>query len=337
MKKSRITITDLARITGFSKTTISHVLNNTKGARVRAKTRELIVQAAREHNYVPNFFARNIIRGRTRYVGFLTHSLEEACLSGELLGAEEGCRPAGCSLMIINAGEAAKAEVEVIEAAVQRGIEGLYADRLDNPREAGERLSQFGILLVVGSKSEPEAGIDCVFEDEEGGFDVVGERLRGLGHDRAAVVDLAGAQREGRRSSARRALGKRGVETRDVLVNPDAPLFDQVRSALGGEERGAAAVAVCLDVSLAVGLLTHLTAAGRRVPEDISIVSAGAVAPPDCLRPRLACLRRPLRLRALQAVAHLVGRLDGEEAGRLSLAVAPKFVDGESLGPAPRG
>ncbi len=68
-KKSRITLEDIAKKIGISRTTIYKVINN-KGI-VTEKTRREVLQALHEYNYHPNKAARNLAMGKEFHIGFI--------------------------------------------------------------------------------------------------------------------------------------------------------------------------------------------------------------------------------------------------------------------------
>ena len=68
MKKE--TLEDLSRITGYSKTTISRVLNGKgKEFRINDETCQQIIQAAKELNYRPNLVAQFLRKSEGRTLG----------------------------------------------------------------------------------------------------------------------------------------------------------------------------------------------------------------------------------------------------------------------------
>jgi len=306
----RVTITDLARITGFSKTTISHVVNSTPGARIRPETRDMILKSAREHNYVPNFFARNIIRGRTHFLGFLTYSLEEACRTGELIGAEEACREASCYLMIFNAGGQDQKESDVIEDLVQRGIEGLYASSLRAPREAQDRLSQFDIDLALGQQVDRDFAADCVFDQTDRGYHQLCDALRQNGHWSVAFVAPDSGEQDPRRESARRIFREHDLTIQEFTV--DSPQAMHALPWFSQRENTPTAI-ICSYTPLAMSLRASLAISGVRVPEDLSFALVDAV--------------RGLGVETLQ-LTQLQWR--SQECGRLAVQRLIKRLYGES-------
>lgn len=72
-KKMRITtIKDIARKLGISHTTVSRSINN--DPRISEKTREAVLRAVKEMNYMPNLAARGLARGRSNTIAVVTFS-----------------------------------------------------------------------------------------------------------------------------------------------------------------------------------------------------------------------------------------------------------------------
>lgn len=69
MKKS-LTILDIARLSGVSKSTVSRVLNNEP--KVRPKTKDRVLQVIEENGYFPNEIARTLVRSKSKLVGLIT-------------------------------------------------------------------------------------------------------------------------------------------------------------------------------------------------------------------------------------------------------------------------
>ena len=65
-----VTIFDVAARAGVSKTTVSAVLCDRNG--VKKETRERVLNAIRELNYVPDFNARNFVQQKKNMLGAIT-------------------------------------------------------------------------------------------------------------------------------------------------------------------------------------------------------------------------------------------------------------------------
>lgn len=70
MKKSKITIKDIAEMAGTSKTTVSFYLNG-KTEKMSEETKQRIEQVIRETNYCPSIVARSLNSKNSKLIGIL--------------------------------------------------------------------------------------------------------------------------------------------------------------------------------------------------------------------------------------------------------------------------
>ena len=69
MGRKRVTIQDIARRTGYSKTAVSFAFNSP--SRISKEAVEKILEAARELDYIPDPMARNFSLGHHMAIGYL--------------------------------------------------------------------------------------------------------------------------------------------------------------------------------------------------------------------------------------------------------------------------
>jgi len=64
-----VTIDDIARETGYHRTTVSKILAGDKRCYASVKTRDLILETAKNLNFVPNYFARSLQKKCSHTIG----------------------------------------------------------------------------------------------------------------------------------------------------------------------------------------------------------------------------------------------------------------------------
>lgn len=72
MKPKGVSSKDVAREAGVSQATVSYVLNNVKGIKIKPETRQAVIAAAKKLNYHPNIIARGMRLKRSMSVGIVT-------------------------------------------------------------------------------------------------------------------------------------------------------------------------------------------------------------------------------------------------------------------------
>lgn len=76
MTKQKVSITDIAKKTGLSTTTVSRVLSGkAEQYRIGKKSQQKIEMAAKEMHYIPNHFAANLRTGKSNTVALIVPSL----------------------------------------------------------------------------------------------------------------------------------------------------------------------------------------------------------------------------------------------------------------------
>ena len=89
----RVTLKMIAEHLGLAIGTVSAALNNSAAARtIPDHTKQRILDAARELNYQPNFFARSLRLQRTYTIGVITEQIGDPYGAVVISGIEEALR-----------------------------------------------------------------------------------------------------------------------------------------------------------------------------------------------------------------------------------------------------
>ncbi len=331
---SRPTITDVARRAGVSIATVSRVLNGT--APVDARTAERVRAAITALKYVPHSAARMLASRRTETLGLLLPQISGNFFEPMLRGIEAGARQAGYDLLI-HTTRSPRPENSSWHPLAEYNTDGLlvFTGSLDAQELA--RLYGLGFPVVL-LHQPPPPGIDIplvTIENRLGARNVV-EHLIQV-HRRRRIVFLKGPI--GQEDSHLRELGYR-----DALKAHDLPLdLGLVRE--GGFDREIArrAAAQLLaggtdfdaifagDDDSAAGALAALRYAGRRVPDQVSVVGfddqffAGTLAPP------LTTVHAPIEKVGEEAVRNVVRIIQGQPVP-MRLTLPSELVLRESCG-----
>src|SRR5262245_47036129 len=70
-KRQRVTSKQVAQQAGVSQTTVSFVLNGVENSSISPETRQRVLKAAKELNYVPDMAARALARGRSNNIALV--------------------------------------------------------------------------------------------------------------------------------------------------------------------------------------------------------------------------------------------------------------------------
>lgn len=143
MGSKKVTFDDIARYTGFSKTTISRFFNN-PGSLTR-KNQEIIRKALTELNYKENKVAQILATGETEFVGILVPNLMLHYYSEMLNQILLTYPDFGYKYIVFVGSEDPKVEEEYIQKLLSYQIEGLIVMSHSTP---SARLSALSIPIV---------------------------------------------------------------------------------------------------------------------------------------------------------------------------------------------
>lgn len=161
MNRSRISTTKIAEICGVSQGTVDRALNDRKG--ISPKTKEKILNVAKEYGYRPNMHARSIAGGRSQLIGIVVFDLNNQYFSDILTNIEACCASKGYSTVVMFTNKDHKKEIECIHNLYHMAVDGIVLC----PINAGEEYENFLLSLNIpvvtfGNKlnSIPHIGID---------------------------------------------------------------------------------------------------------------------------------------------------------------------------------
>ncbi|GAA2103732.1 LacI family DNA-binding transcriptional regulator [Microlunatus panaciterrae] len=267
------TIRDVAEASGVSISTASKGLHG-KG-RMRDDTRDRIIAVARELGFRPNLNASSLTSGRTFTVGLLTRDGYGRFTPTLLGGIEDSLTAETSSLLLCDARRDTVRERHYLDALIAKRVDGLIiTGRATDPTPHAPRNLPFPVVYAYRTSDDP-TDTSVTVDDEHGGY-LAGRQLlrqgcRSILHLTGPAHYLAVTERI---SGARRALAEHGLELPDERV-VHLP-FDEnqaYRSVNRLLERFPDTDGIfCGNDQLGRGVADALTAAGRRVPEDIALV-----------------------------------------------------------------
>ena len=314
VRRREPSLEDVARAAGVSGQTVSRVVN-AKGY-VGAATRAKVEAAMAELGYRPNSAARALRSGRFRAIGVIMFTLAPYGNHRTLDAIAVRAAQAGYALTLIpvdpgNLSTVSGAFHRLAEHAVDGIIILIEAHQLD-----GSEIEIPPGLPIVVIDSNQRFSHPFVDNDQALGARQATDHLLDLGHD--TVWHVAGPE-SSYAATRRREAWKAALEERGRPV-PDALAGDWSAEAgyAAGRELAArddvTAVFAAND-SMAIGVLHALHEAGRRVPEDVSVVGFDDVADAGHVWPPLTTIRQRFEDVGALAVDALIAELEGPAGG----------------------
>lgn len=297
MAPPRVTLLDVARRAGVSRTTASFVISGRTDMRISAQAQERVRHAARELDYRPNLMARSLRTRLTRTIGLVSDTIATEPFAGDLIRGSLATALRQEHLLFIGETEGdATVEKRLVEDMLDRGVGGfLYASMYTRQTRLPPVLR--GLPLVLLNCLVADRKVPAVVPDERGAGRTAARTLLAAGHrDRIWLVGESPpavyAGRE-RRTGVEEVLSRARLSlagTVDCLWWPE-PSYRAVREFLAAGTRPSAIV--CLNDRVAFGAYQALAEAGLAVPQDVSLLSFDDSDLASWLRPQLTSIAIP--------------------------------------------
>ncbi|HKT26333.1 MAG TPA: LacI family DNA-binding transcriptional regulator [Terriglobales bacterium] len=329
-KNRSISLKALAEHLQLSPTTVSLVINRSKGASaIPEETQRRIFEAAKKLNYRPNFYARSLRTQRSFMIGVLHPDLSDyvALLTS---GIEDHLMREG--YFYFAAGHRNNPELieEYPMIMMDRAVEGIIV--IDTPLN---HTFPFPVIAISGHRNVE--GITNVVIDHKRAAELALGHLVQSGHRNIAFMKgpKVSSDSEVRWQSICEVADAMGLAMKPELCvemefsTPFPDMGYPVIEKLLAQGGRFTALFAFNDVS-AIGAIRALRDAGMEVPDDVAVVGFDDIPSAAYNTPSLTTIRQPLRRMGEIAAQTLLERLRKKGAAPGEVAVEPELVIRES-------
>ena len=351
LNRRRVTLTDVARASGFSPSTVSLVVNEAPLSRyIPAKTKQKVFDAVKRLGYRADIFARSLRSQKSHMIGVLVIDLADPFCTLILQGIESKLLPTAYLPIVMDAHNQLQQLERYLEMMVERRVEGLITvpNWLLFDIALLEDIDDRQIPTVVVGRDLESPTINSVLGDNEAGGYAALEHLYQLGH--RDIAFLRGPRRMA--DSRMRWKGIRGfAKDAGLKLNPalirDLPgtvepgsVFDgglrMTKELLDAGEKFTAILA--FDDLTAYGAIRVLAEHGRSVPESCSVIGFDDIPSARLTTPGLTTIRQPMAEMGEYAANYILKHLesgteDGVQPYGDTHMIVPKLVVRGSTAP----
>ena len=323
MKKTA-TIRDVAREANVSIAAVSYALNGggTIGEEVRARVREVASQLG----YRPNRSAQAVRTGKSMTLGLVLPDLRNPYFPELAQSLERAARNMGYTIVLIDTRNSLGEEEEGLRHLEQRGVDGLIWCRTSMKQSSPTDFS--APVVVIGPT---ETANDTVTADDTKGGRLIGRHLLKMGHKSIGIISGVGISddRNDRRSGLLAEIKGKADVAWEVQTPRNTMDLDQL--AVDHVLRGDVTAISCGNDLIAIGAMRALRKAGKRVPQDVSVVGFDDIPWAEIVTPTLTTINQPVSEMAAAAMTLLIDRLQDPDRAVRHFKVDVKLVERESV------
>ena len=344
----RPTQADVARLAGVSRATVSYVVNNQKGGRVpiSEETRQRVLAAVAELDYVPDARAQALRSGNTKTIGLIIPDIHNPHFWEMADGVEQEANAAGYHILLSSIPPENKSAEDVFRNLSHRRIDGLVMvpSFIYHSDEAQKTLAallkrRVPIVGMMSEQGEVSYKIDRVISDYQEITVEVMSHLLSLQHRRIgfvfgiAVPDLG---------SDRLLAYQESLQSANLPVDPDlivqcGPTIEDsyraTKQLLESPNRPTALLVI--NDFLAIGALRAIRDLNLNVPQDVSLFGYDDIPLAKYLVPRLSTASKDGEKMGREAIRLLLARLQDPDRPPQEIRLPARLILRESTGPAP--
>jgi LacI family transcriptional regulator len=311
-----VSIKEVAELAGVSFQTASKVLSG-KDVRVSAETEQRILAAAERLGYRPNTIARSLVQRTTATIGLVASDATDIAIAQASVAAEQEARRHGHAVLVGHLAAGAADGADIVRTLIERRVDGIIAaaPEVEEDTQVADLLRKY--VPSVSLQAVPGGGIPLVGSNHRETGRLATNHLLCLGHRTIGTVTGPFRRRvsRSRLHGYEDALRAAGVEPQEDWVTEGdwTPRGGaEATSILIQRAPELTAIFVHND-TMAMGVLSALSRAGRRVPDDIAIVSCDDITFAEFLTPPLTTVRVPLAETGRAATGLLLRSIAGEQ------------------------
>lgn len=324
---------DIARVSGVSITTVSHVVNKTRP--VRQETENAVLSAIAQVGYMP---AAVLGAPGSRTIGLASSALSNPSFNELIHGIERVATRIGFSLLVADTHDDASVELRAMTALLSRHVEAILLAPSPGSTEALTYAQGQGVPVVVLDRTI-DADVDQICSENTEATATLVDHLAEIGHTRIAMISgLPGLS-----TTRERIEGfKLGAARNDVPVTADS-----IRSGRGDDTAAKEAMIELMTLDrpptalvlgnnrMTIGAMRGARQLGIEIPRDVAVVAYDDFEWADLFRPRLTVIAQPTTSIGEQAVDLAMSRIVDPDRPARRLTLTPTFVHRESCGCGP--
>lgn len=289
----KLTIKDIARMSGVSISTVSRVINNSKP--VNNEIREKVEKVIKETNFRPNALARSLINKSTNLIGVIIPQINS--ISAELInGIEQVANQNGYNIILSNSRLDIDQELKALDIFKEKQVDGIILSSVDITELHAQLINENKIPLVVVGQKTTEFKIPWVDVDNHTPITEMVRYLIRCGHKKIGMIH--GPLRDQSAGYSRYKAFLDEMERHQLSVDPSFLVESNFSTKEGYyametllRDSNIPTAILCASDTIAIGAKNCAEDRGYLVPDDLSIVGFDDIELATIVRPQLTTVQ----------------------------------------------
>ncbi|MGA8941833.1 MAG: LacI family DNA-binding transcriptional regulator [Thermoactinomyces sp.] len=335
MKSKNVTMKDIAEYTGVSTATVSRVLNDNYP--VNIETKKKVLKAMKELNYEPNLVARNLRSRKSNLVAIIVADIKNPYYTNIAKQIDDYLFTEGYNLIICNTDESPKKEKEIIRMLLSRNIDAIAIAPSDSQNTDLSGLIDQNVPIVLLDRKIKDLQLPFVGTDNFKEAYSLTKFLIEKGHRNIGIINgsLKTSTGEERFLGYKKAMEDHGLSIDEKWMYnggfEEKKAYDVLKRFLQTGDELPTALFSCNNL-MTRGAIKALKEGNVDIPDDLSLISFGALANQDLICPRITCIEQDTTYIGRKAAELLLGKLKNKkQPQKTSVIIESIFLPGDSV------
>jgi len=332
MKKD--TLDDIVKLTGYSKTTISRVLNGkSEEYRISDTAKNNILQVTKELNYKPNPIAQSLRNHTTHTIGLILPHIDNPFFSSIANTIIGEAKKYDYTVMLVDTLEEATLEEKAIESMLERNIDGIILVPCgDNPAKLEGYCSNIPLILI--DRYFEGFNLPYVSTDNYAGAYQATKLLLESGHKKILCIQgpeisITTQKRVKGCMDAVKEFGD--IEQLEIRGSEFSIQNGYIETELAISQKDKPTAIFTLSNMILLGSIQALKEHSMKIPDDISLISFDDNLYLDYLNPPITRIAQPLTNIGVIAVKMLMHKITEKTDLHSNILLQPHIVKRESI------
>jgi len=320
----KMTMADVAREAGVSKSTVSQYLNG-RYEYMSSTTKDKIAVAIQALDYRPNVLARSLKQKRTFTIGVIVANMLHQFSLEVCRGIESYCREQGISVILCNTDEDEAREQEDLELLRAKQVDGVIAFPSGQLKPLYQKLVQEGFPLVFVDRKLEGVQVNRVVVDNEQAAYTATEHLIKNGHQQIAMLTapLSISTRVERVQGYTRAMREKLPQITPMILSDEVRQLRHQLSTWADQQKLPTAMIAGNDLVL-LEILAFLKDHQLQIPQDMALIVFDNIPFAELLTPTLSTIVQPSHDMGRQAAEMLIASISAESTRQEPPAIQEK-------------
>jgi len=318
-----VTVFDVAKHAGVSIATVSRALSGSRP--MSDQLRDRVRQSADALGYQVNLVGRALRQKKTSTLGLIIPDLENPFFSSLAQRISRRFAASEVDVLVASADNDCDQETRAVQSFLGRQVDALVMVPTDEAESASAlHLANDAVPTIQFDRQVPDLPITYIGCDNSAGMSLIDNYItEHIDTDEQPVMLIGG----GKSSSSGRERSSSLMSLRDLTEHFEGSFSftwgQQAAKQILAQGYRRATIVAAADV-IALGVISWLTSAGYRVPEDFRIIGFDDIGVAYLAHPPLTTIRQPLEGMTEAIERAIYGKAEGQTIG--TERFAPQLV-----------